>query len=593
MKRKILVGLVPLLLLIGIYLPLQVQASEERIYFGSEHYRWELGAENPIGIHFYAYYWVERLEFEIAYDTEMLEHISGGQSLEPGRIWIQSEFPFTGNFSSMLNFRTQVGGSTSISIQNIEVYFTDADTSEEETISLDGLSAPIHIVAPDLSRLSMIRVDGQDVDGFRYDSFNYHVEVGYEVNSVEITALPYDATIEATIMSDVELGVGINEFIIFTEHLPGSSVRYMLTIYRQADAGTIPEQEIVDAPELDAEEVFIPEATVILTGGGGAEVFRNRMIFAIILLLLILLLLYLISVKTRIVKKRKWQERIERSNARRLAEEERRQSAKEKRIYDYFDEVESFNLVENRKVEIKVMGLTLDYVQEKNEADSLKELFLNVIKRKREIRYLRALDDVTFNIKQGEIVGIIGTNGSGKSTLLKVISGVLPPTAGEVKVNRKKVQLLTLGTGFDGELTGRENVYLNGALIGYSKEYIDERYDEIVEFAELQDFMEEKVKTYSSGMVSRLGFAIATARSAPGVLILDEVLSVGDMHFAKKSKARIKELIHSGSTVIIVSHSLAAIRENCTTAIWLEKSKLMMQGDVRRVCNAYKNKDVQ
>lgn len=154
---------------------------------------------------------------------------------------------------------------------------------------------------------------------------------------------------------------------------------------------------------------------------------------------------------------------------------------------------------------------------------------------------------------------------------MKIISGALRPTSGRVKVDRQKIQLLTLGTGFDFELTGKENVYLNGAIIGYTKEYIDEKYDEIVKFAELEGFMDEKVKNYSSGMVSRLGFAIATMRDTPEILILDEVLSVGDMFFRKKSEARIKEMIHGGSTVLIVSHSMDVIKKNCDKVVWIER----------------------
>jgi ABC-type polysaccharide/polyol phosphate transport system, ATPase component len=194
---------------------------------------------------------------------------------------------------------------------------------------------------------------------------------------------------------------------------------------------------------------------------------------------------------------------------------------------------------------------------------------------------------VSFQVKAGEVVGIIGTNGSGKSTILKIISGVLAPTEGSVKVDTSKVQLLTLGTGFDFELTGRENVYLNGSLIGYTKEFIDSKYDEIVEFAELDGFMEEKVRNYSSGMVSRLGFAIATISNTPDILILDEVLSVGDMFFRTKSTARIKEMIHGGSTVLIVSHSTATIQSNCSKAIWLDKGKLRAIGNPQKVCDAY------
>ena len=158
-------------------------------------------------------------------------------------------------------------------------------------------------------------------------------------------------------------------------------------------------------------------------------------------------------------------------------------------------------------------------------------------------------------------------------------------------MDKNKVQLLTLGTGFDFELTGRENVYLNGAIIGYSKEYIDERYDDIVKFAELEGFMEEKVRNYSSGMVSRLGFAIATARETPEILILDEVLSVGDRLFKEKSLNRVKEMIHGGSTVVMVSHSTTTIRENCTKVVWIEKGHLIAQGDVKEICERYDKYD--
>ena len=159
----------------------------------------------------------------------------------------------------------------------------------------------------------------------------------------------------------------------------------------------------------------------------------------------------------------------------------------------------------------------------------------------------------------------------------------MAPTSGKVEVDRNKIQLLTLGTGFDFELTGRENVYLNGAIIGYTKEYIDEKYDEIVKFAELEGFMEEKVRNYSSGMVSRIcGFAIATIRNTPEILILDEVLSVGDMFFRQKSESRIKEMMHGGSTVLIVSHPTSVIRNNCTKAVWIEKGNSRAIGDPKR-----------
>ena len=172
--------------------------------------------------------------------------------------------------------------------------------------------------------------------------------------------------------------------------------------------------------------------------------------------------------------------------------------------------------------------------------------------------------------------------------MLRIISGALRPSSGKVLVSRKKLQLLTLGTGFDAELTARENIYLNGAIIGYSEEFIKENFDKIVEFAELEGFVNEKVKNFSSGMVSRLGFAIATIGEAADILILDEILSVGDEFFRKKSLKRIKEMIHGGSTVLMVSHSMASILENCTKVVWIEKGKLRMVGEPEKVCEAYR-----
>ena len=229
----------------------------------------------------------------------------------------------------------------------------------------------------------------------------------------------------------------------------------------------------------------------------------------------------------------------------------------------------------------------MEFKKEKDESSSIKELAVRTLKGQRHVEKFKALDDVSFTVKKGEVVGIIGTNGSGKSTILKIISGVLTPTKGTVEVDKSKIQLLTLGTGFDFELTGRENVYLNGAVIGYTKEFIDEKYDEIVKFAELEGFMEQKVRNYSSGMVSRLGFAIATVRDTPEILILDEVLSVGDMFFRKKSEKRIKEMMQGGSTVLIVSHSPSVIKANCSKAVWIEKGVLKAVGRAEDVCRAY------
>ncbi len=246
---------------------------------------------------------------------------------------------------------------------------------------------------------------------------------------------------------------------------------------------------------------------------------------------------------------------------------------------------------QNPNAVILAKHVCLDFDKSIDEYSSLKELVIQKIKRKREKGKFRALDDISFEIEKGDVVGIIGTNGAGKSTLLRIVSGAYTPTAGSMSVKSGEVQMLTLGTGFDAELTGKENVYLNGAIIGYDKAFIREHYDEIVEFAELEGFMDEKMKKYSSGMISRLGFAVATAGNAPEILILDEVLSVGDRLFAIKSLNKITELIHSGSTVIMVSHSTGTIRENCNKVMWIEKGKLVVYGPADEVCNLYEQYD--
>ena len=240
---------------------------------------------------------------------------------------------------------------------------------------------------------------------------------------------------------------------------------------------------------------------------------------------------------------------------------------------------------------ISVQDVTMIFKVSTSNASGIKEYLIQRLKRQVAFRELVALNHVDFDIYQGEVVGIIGTNGSGKSTLLRIISGALRPTGGRVIVDQRKVQLLTLGTGFDMELSARENVYLNGSIIGYSREFLDEHYDEIVAFAELSDFMGEKVKNFSSGMVSRLGFAIATAGDAAEILILDEVLSVGDEFFRRKSLKRIHEMIHGGSTVLMVSHGMGTIIDNCTKAIWIEKGEMRLIGEPKEVCRAYQKQN--
>ncbi|MBP1572854.1 MAG: ABC transporter ATP-binding protein [Oscillospiraceae bacterium] len=235
---------------------------------------------------------------------------------------------------------------------------------------------------------------------------------------------------------------------------------------------------------------------------------------------------------------------------------------------------------------IDVDNITIRFNKATEKINDLKEYFVKLVKRQLMFQEFLALQDVSLKIKKGEAWAIIGTNGSGKSTLLKAISKILKPYKGTVKVNGSVASLIELGAGIDPRLTARENIYLNGCLLGYSKKFIEERFDEIVEFAELEDFLDSPVKNFSSGMKSRLGFAVATMVE-PDILIVDEVLAVGDVLFRKKCMAKMRQMLNNGTTLIIVSHNMSQIREMCNKAIWLNKGKVVMQGDMTKVCDEY------
>ena len=240
-------------------------------------------------------------------------------------------------------------------------------------------------------------------------------------------------------------------------------------------------------------------------------------------------------------------------------------------------------------IALKVDHVGMKFNLSKEKVDNLKEYFIKFVKKELTYQEFWALKDVCFEVKKGEHVGIVGLNGAGKSTLLKVVAGVLKPTEGKVITKGKIVPLLELGAGFDKQYTGAENIYLYGALLGYSKEFIDEKYDEIVEFSELGEFIEVPVKNYSSGMRARLGFSIATVVK-PDILILDEVLSVGDAQFRKKSEAKIQSMFEDGVTVLFVSHSLEQVKRICDKAIMLEHGTVIAKGDVEKVATIYSTK---
>lgn len=236
---------------------------------------------------------------------------------------------------------------------------------------------------------------------------------------------------------------------------------------------------------------------------------------------------------------------------------------------------------------IKVDHVSMRFNLAREKVDSLKEYIIKAFKGKLQYDEFWALKDVSFEVKRGDAVGLIGLNGSGKSTMLKVIARVLKPTKGKVEVNGTVAPLIELGAGFDFDLTGKENIYLNGALLGRSRKQMNEVVDDIVEFSELAEFMDVPMKNYSSGMLSRLAFAIATSGSAD-ILIVDEVLAVGDFLFQQKCIDRIKGMMANGTTVLFVSHSIEQVEEICNKAVWIKYGEIFMQGDAKEVCSVYK-----
>lgn len=236
---------------------------------------------------------------------------------------------------------------------------------------------------------------------------------------------------------------------------------------------------------------------------------------------------------------------------------------------------------------IEIKDVSMRFRMANDKISSLKEYMVCRLQGKLQYKVFEALKHVSFHVNKGEVVGLIGHNGAGKSTVLKVISGILRPSEGSVTVRGNVVPMLELGAGFDMDMTGRENIFLNGAILGYSEEFLRGKFDEIVAFSELdKQFIEIPLRNYSSGMKARIAFSIATVVQ-PEILIVDEVLSVGDMAFQQKSRNRMMELMSGGTTVLFVSHNLQQIRKMCNRVVWLDHGEIRMVGDAQEVCDAY------
>ncbi len=649
MKRCWIKGI--LLLFTGILLwngkTEKVYAEGAKAYFGTEDgYTWEAGSRSDIGLYLESTEGerISEVSLTVTYDPEVLEFNSaedvGITVLSDGKFLLERTGSWEKTFKQILHFTPLVSTHTVVEISAAGGYASSGEISAE-TIA----RAEVEIPVKDECRLKNILIDGAQIKGFDSGKLFYDISVTGETEKLPVTAEAENGL--ETEISDTTLTAGDNIVYVTAVSSNGMKARYTLRVNRGMDSGAAGSGgeegnagADAAAPAAETESRKAADASTpggenagdkaALSGSGGGDnagidadgksgsesvagvgadrkgnsesaaganggeeepaesatdnselvikkALRKRQLADTILKAMLILICILSVSEAILLAVRFRRSRLKKEKP--LASDRLR-----KRI-------RSPELSDRPPIVIQALHVCMDFDRAVNEYSSIKELVIQTIKGQRIKEKYRALDDISFDIRKGSIVGVIGTNGAGKSTLLKIISGTLTPTSGIVRVNKNKVQILTLGTGFDVELTGRENVYLNGAIIGYDREFIDEHYEEIVEFAELSDFMNEKVKNYSSGMVSRLGFAIATVGPPPEILILDEVLSVGDQLFRKKSLRRIKELIHGGSTVLMVSHSTSTIKENCDMAIWLEKGHLIAIGEAGEVCGRYDKYD--
>lgn len=564
--------------------PYTVLADKAEAAFGSESYTPQAGMSFPMGIYINADEAIGKGQTEVKYDPEMLEYVTGGELVEEGLVRLAYENAVGNQARQDIQFLPKAGGKTEVEIVSAQA--TGAQGNEMQITKMQKV--PVQLPVTDTCRINRMTVNGTMIDTEKLEQNQAQIVVSGTVEAADIQAETSDRSVVT--IEDNALKEGENTIKIMVEDQQGNKAFYQLAVTRQ-------KLQEAQEEETDSTPVPVPEKEQEDQDNAKADnSLRNRLfLMGGIFVLLEVVICTILGIRIHQKKKRRRRRRAQQLKKKQMQKKaEAIQVAQDRAMEAAITEImeEKKQQTEDQEdYEIKVENVTMTFRIIQNAPASVKEYMIQKMKKEAKYRDFSALKNVSFNVKKGEVVGIIGTNGSGKSTILKIISGALRPTSGRVQVDRQKIQLLTLGTGFDFELTGRENVYLNGAIIGYTKEYIDEKYDEIVKFAELEGFMDEKVKNYSSGMVSRLGFAIATMRDTPEILILDEVLSVGDMFFRKKSEARIKEMIHGGSTVLIVSHSMDVIKKNCDKVVWIEKGDLKMVGTPKEVCPAYEKQN--
>ena len=583
-----------------LYVPLQAMVATANAHFGSDSYVRDEGEYFNIGLYIEASEGMSSYSLTMTYDPAILHYEEGANQHGEGYVVINGTST-DGYVKQLVNFRAIAPGDTTLHISEVQA----VDGNEENCELTIQEVVPISIV-PTALPLEGIEINGEAIADFTPENLNYLITVPYENDVITITTKQETVGDQELIY---ELEVGSNVIALDIEDEEEIVTTYTLTIEREAESETeeptdVVEQEIVqEAATKDEETIEEPEIPALIYS---EEESRSGLLQSIVsqkvVLIPVAILILLVVSISALITYFEYEKELERERRRALAAKKKtKPKAKKKEVDQEENKGEGLKiididtediLVDAQEPMIVVDDICMEFKVATQNVSGVKEWFIQTIQGKMSYRILHALDHISFEVYPGEVVGIIGTNGSGKSTLLKIVSGVLQPTSGKVHADRSKIQLLTLGTGFDMELTAKENVYLNGSIIGYTREFIDEHYDEIVAFAELEDFMEEKVKNFSSGMVSRLGFAIATAGDAAEILILDEVLSVGDEFFRKKSLKRVREMIHGGSTVLMVSHSMDTILKNCSKVVWIEKGVMKMVGEPEEVCGAYQKMNV-
>ncbi len=565
--------------------PAGVYAAEEAtVTFGSNRYEKKSGDTFPVGVYLKAKEAIGDYHIEIKYDRLRLEYVKGADATdEAAGVMILEGNGNNKEVKYWVQFKAVSGGEAFIEISSAEVMRQNSEEDAAFAIA-EYSSSPVHIKGEDTAAPIEAQLERQAEAFLRAEEAMREVERERQAEQEAKRKLEAEKEAKKKLEAERE----------------AEREREILREQESDDSGN---ESGIEAPRQEKKRknyIFL-------------NVYFVAVAAVILLIAIVDVVVWSIIKKIRAKRKRgrkKRKERKKKSSASPKGTKRRKPDFTDLEIEDLSADNEAsgaqFEWMEDeRKYDIsltsedelewqlgrpiiRISDVTMEFRLYSVNPSGIKEYAVQLLKREVSYRRLYALYHVSFNVYQGEVIGIIGTNGSGKSTLLKIVSGALKPTEGHVEITgHRKVQLLTIGTGFDMELTARENVFLNGSIIGYSRKFLETHYEEIVEFAELQDFMEEKVKNFSSGMVSRLGFAIATAGKAAEILILDEILSVGDEFFRKKSLKRIKEMIHGGSTVLMVSHNMGTILENCSRCVWIEKGELRMVGDPKVVCGEY------